>query len=221
MGVIRVATHNFPHRMDRDGRERRASLARLEDEGVTIAGYQESTDGGFPLPSGWAMWRPKQEASSVVVYLKSEWDVVARGSYKLSSSGDPLAPRYIVWVWAKNTRTRYFYRFGSLHLPAFKTSIRANGIEYRHQEERAAKWLGHHGARRLLVGDFNGSPRPEWQPNLIREGIVCEPLLSTGPSNWKLDQVWRPKGQDVKRPRTVKAMNLGSDHKALICDVED
>jgi hypothetical protein len=216
---MKAATYNYPHRLDRNGTKRKREFTKLANDGVTVIASQENTDADPAKcrPDGWAWHRPKKAASAALYWDSSEWKMLDKGSYKLSRPGNPLAPRYIVWAYLENRRTKRRLRFGSCHLPAFKTSRKLNRAEFIYQEKRAAKWLAG-GSLRVLMGDFNAHPGERWMPNMIDVGIWNTPLKATGPKKGqKIDHIWVPKGRP--RPRTLYVMKGGSDHKALVCKV--
>ena len=162
-------------------------------------------------PHGWCWHRPTKAQSAVVYWDPRTVRVTSKGAFKTSSEGDPLAPRYIVWVEIDG-----WLRVGSTHLPANKDKP-ANAREHTHQADRCAAWLDHPG--RVLAGDLNANPGSDWMAPLrdvgARHHKPTEP--GTGPHGQPIDHVWT--SRDLPRPVTLGTMSGSSDHDALVVEV--
>lgn len=205
---MRIATYNVPGRYPLEKRKQDiAVLAKRAD----IICLQEVRDNDARLtPLGWQFYRPPKAESAALMW-RDEIKAVQRGAYKLSSPGDPVRPRYIVWALLEyRGKQRYV---GSCHLPAFKTSRPKNAREFRYQASRAADWLKH---GRILAGDFNAQPRSTWLAGLRQRARYNIPLVATK-GKAKLDHVWV--GNAKARGYTVDIMQGVSDHKAVIVEL--
>jgi endonuclease/exonuclease/phosphatase family metal-dependent hydrolase len=210
-GNLVAASYNCPARYDPG---RRADLQKLADMGAMLIAVQEVQDRHAKAiaPDGWRAYRPEKARSAAVLYDPAAVKIIERGHYRVNQPG--TVTRRIVWVLAESQATGQQARFGSVHLPAFKTRSDANAEAFRYAEERAARWL-QRDALNVLVGDLNASENKRWMPNLLRVGVFERPAVVTFPRHGSLiDHAVRPKGQ--LRAQVLATLDGASDHHALI-----
>lgn len=188
---MKVATLNHPARYGRP---------RLNNLAVDVVAMQEQPDRPR-LPRGWRKHRPRRGRSTLVAWRHQRIPRRDRGHVHL---GDTPNQRYLTWV-----RYRWLI-VASVHLPAFKDK---NGPQHTAQMERIAAWLAAHPSA-VVLGDFNADPDTPW----------CDPLrevgahYATAPTHGRkrLDHAW----SISRRVELVGTVDTGSDHRALIVNVD-
>jgi hypothetical protein len=216
--TTKVATYNSPHRLDPV--KLAPDMQKLADLGNTVIGTQENTDSDPKVlcPDGWKYFRPEAAMSASIFWDPQVWEKIDQGFVKVSSSGWDSV-RGIVWVDLTSKKSGKVWRFGSLHLVAFKTSKPPNAEEYRKQVQKAADWLDG-GANRVILCDCNGTPGGDWMRPMDKVGTPHTPTQDTGPDGAKgIDQVWVNDAH--ARAKDAKAMSGRSDHKALYATLTD
>lgn len=217
--MVKVATHNYPHRLDRSGEKRKANFTKMSNDKITVIAVQEITDKDIfrIVPKGWGHWRPGKAESAGIMWKKSVWSIVNKGRVRINSeSWKPI--REIVWVRLRK-RNGVTRTFASVHLVAFKTSRPQNGREYRKQVKRVANWLVKQPKDTVLLGDWNGTPGDGWMDALETVANSSRPLFKTGPNGQYIDFAWKSKSAKTK-PKGIKRWpKSGSDHYGYVADV--
>lgn len=217
--IAKVASQNFPHRLDRDGSKRRANFTRMAKDGITVIAVQEITDRDiFRIhPAGWGHWRPAKSESAGIMWNPAVWTPVAKGRRRINSK-DWSPVREIVWVRLRNRRGNE-RTFASVHLVAFKDSKPRNGVEFRKQVKRCASWLSHQPVDTVLMGDFNGTPDDGWMEPLERVAAWSVPLYQTGPEGQRIDYGFKRREARTRARAIRRWPKAGSDHYGVVLDV--
>lgn len=188
----------------------RADFQKLADLGAAVIAAQENRDGdpAKNCPKGWAFFRDPEAQSNAVYYNPKILSPVDDGLFRMSSPGF-RSLRYIVWVRFKTKGGRPLH-FGSVHLPAFKTSSKSAAEEFRKQEPKAAAWLAGDPAA-VLAGDYNAQIPSNWTPNIQKVGVPSR-QIPTGPAGQPIDYVVTHKGGLWKPTETRRIKSSSSDH---------
>lgn len=216
---MRFGTWNMPPHSGTPAqyREDVAQLARQHR--AEIVAVQERPDDQVAslCPPGWASYRPGKAQSAAVLWDASAWDLLEHGTFKVSSKGDPISPRFIVWVKVQRRDGSQTVTVGSVHLLAGKTENDKRGREFEHQTARCAAWV--QKGRRVLLGDFNAEPGTRWLAPLDDVARHHTNPPNTGPKGTPIDLAWVWRKGKWAAPQTVGTMGGHSDHKALIVSV--